>query len=62
MSEPGPHACKNCGHQLVPVAYGFPVGDTIRAAKRGEVVLGGCTVELGQPGWACSKCPPAPLW
>lgn len=54
--------CEQCGAQLVPVQYGYPAGDFIGAADRHELILAGCSVEPGQPSWACAECPLPPLW
>ena len=36
-------SCPECGEDAVRIVYGFPSGALIRAAVRGQVVLGGCT-------------------
>ena len=48
--------CPECGGALVPVVYGFPLGETIAAIERGEVMVGGCIVEDGQPREGCPTC------
>lgn len=50
--------CPNC-HQLierVPIVYGYPTAELGEEGARGEVVLGGCHVQDGQPKWACPNC------
>jgi hypothetical protein len=37
----------------VPIAYGFPGPEMFEAAERGEIVLGGCTVDAGNPTRSC---------
>jgi hypothetical protein len=59
-----PPACPKCGSQRVmPVMYGYPSVEGMEAARRGEVVLGGCVVYDLAPRWACAEChhqfPPA---
>jgi len=53
-------ACPKCGSsRVVPIAYGEPTRETEARARRGEVVLGGCLIELGpdgDPEWACRDC------
>lgn len=56
MSDAGRPVCPLCGAVLVPVVYGYPSWPTVEASERDELVLGGCTVEDGQPLWACAAC------
>lgn len=50
--------CPACGDagKVVPIIYGRPGPDLLEAAKRGEVVLGGCVVSKGSPSWRCRAC------
>jgi len=43
--------CPQCGKSdgVVEVVYGFPTLEGEQAAQRGEVVLGGCILDEGQP-------------
>jgi len=34
---------------MVPIVYGYPTAEGMEAAKRGEIILGGCLVRPGQP-------------
>jgi len=34
---------------MVPIVYGYPTPEAMEAAKRGEIILGGCLVSPGQP-------------
>lgn len=57
--RPTPRAprCPDCGrHRAVPIVYGMPAPDLIRAAERGEVALGGCGVTDHDPEWECAVC------
>jgi hypothetical protein len=54
--EPEQESCPRCGGSIVPVAYGFPGPDMWEAAERGEIVLGGCMVRIGQPTVRCTSC------
>ncbi len=36
---------------LLPIVYGLPGEDTFQQARRGEIVLGGCTTHLFAPAW-----------
>lgn len=43
-------ACATCGGgRFVPIVFGYPLPETFEAAKRGEVVLGGCIVSDDDP-------------
>ena len=48
--------CPLCRTPMVPIAYGYPTGETFEAAERGEVVLGGCMVWDGRPTRQCPRC------
>jgi len=37
--------CGECGGKVLPVLYGMPANDAMEASQRGELILGGCTVE-----------------
>ena len=37
--------CRDCGGSILPVMYGMPGEEAMRAAERGELFLGGCTIE-----------------
>jgi hypothetical protein len=54
-----PRKCPNCGHAPVAsILYGMPnISDELfEKEQRGEVIFGGCVIELDQPTWQCSKC------
>lgn len=34
---------------MLPILYGYPTPEAMEAAKRGEIILGGCLVRPGQP-------------
>ena len=40
------------------VIHGMPIPSDELFAKeeRGEIVFGGCVIEIDQPSWKCSKC------
>ena len=50
--------CPQCGKSdgVVEVVYGFPTLEGEQAAQRGEVVLGGCILDEGQPTHYCRDC------
>ena len=37
--------CPDCGGRVLPVMYGMPGDEAMRAAERGELFLGGCMIE-----------------
>lgn len=50
-------ACPGCGGTgSVPILFGMPARASFEAAKRGELVLGGCVVSDGAPTRACPDC------
>jgi len=50
-------SCPKCGSErTVPIVYGLPGPELQEAARRGEVLLGGCIVRPGQPTMACLHC------
>lgn len=49
--------CPKCqSRQIVEIVYGFPAPELVERAERGEVKLGGCLIEPGQPDWGCREC------
>ena len=60
--KPTAPACPECGAMAIPILYGEPPEESFRAAKRGELALGGCCIETGEngratnPGWRCKAC------
>ncbi len=57
LPEP-PMSCPGCGSErtLLPVHYGPPDPQVEERARRGEVVLGGCSGWAGSPRWECLVC------
>lgn len=53
-----PRACPRCGspEKLIPIEYGYPGTELIEAAERGDVLLGGCVVDVSNAEWHCSRC------
>ena len=62
MSNIKSRVCPVCGGKLVPIVYGDPMVEIWEMSKRGEVVLGGCCIEVDKngnslmPEWACTNC------
>ncbi len=48
--------CLECGGRLVEILWGMPMPEAYEAARRGELVLGGCVVTDDDPAWQCSEC------
>lgn len=56
-----PRKCPNCGSATAAsILYGMPnpSEELIKKEQRGEIVFGGCVIELdgNQPSWQCPKC------
>ncbi len=52
-----PPKCPACRSDRVrPILYGEPVPSDGEAAKRGELVIGGCLICEGMPTWDCADC------
>ncbi len=52
-----PCNCPRCGSpRRIPWAYGMPTPKIEEKAGRGEVLLGGCCIEEGDPSWHCVSC------
>ena len=57
-----PDKCPKCGGKVVDILYGDPMDEAIEAYKRGEIILGGCCIELDEngnslmPDWQCKEC------
>jgi hypothetical protein len=44
--------CPRCGSpNYIPIMYGLPNDDGLKAAQRGEIALGGCSLDLDGPRW-----------
>jgi hypothetical protein len=49
--------CPGChAHEAIPILYGDPTREAEQAARRGELVLGGCCVMGEDPKWHCRAC------
>jgi hypothetical protein len=51
--------CPKCfSTQLIPIAYGMPNPDTVKARDRGEVEIGGCVIwdDDQMARWRCTEC------
>jgi hypothetical protein len=46
-------SCPWCGLPSAPIVYGLPSERMFAAAERGEVVLGGCCIDLAMPTHEC---------
>jgi hypothetical protein len=50
-------SCPRCSSpKFVPFVYGYPSEEGIAAAKRGEIVFAGCSVDMDGPRWYCPAC------
>lgn len=52
-----PKVCPKCwDREGVPLVFGFPSADDFERESRGEVILGGCVVDVLEPDRACRAC------
>ena len=52
-----PEKCPKCGSAKgLPILYGRPTAEAFKAAQEGEVILGGCLIQVGAPLWRCDEC------
>jgi len=57
MEIPRKYVCPRCRQKAgVEILYGYPAPEAVEAAERGEVVLGGCCIDLEGPERACTSC------
>ncbi len=57
MAAAGQGECPGChSRRVVPVAYGLPGDELMRAAQAGRIKLGGCVVWEDAPNWHCRAC------
>jgi rubrerythrin len=56
--EQAPSHCPRCDAAMVPLLFGFPDDEAMRAAEHGEIALAGCVLpEHGPPrAWKCPQC------
>lgn len=51
---PGVARCPQCFTDgALPIHYGYPEPEQIRAAVRGEIALGGMVLDADPPGFEC---------
>lgn len=49
--------CPRCeSTRVVPIAFGYPSPEMIRAAEREEIAIGGCVISDDDPKLACLDC------
>ena len=48
--------CQSCGGELLPLVFGYPSPEMMKAATRGETALGGCVLPEDPPLYECSAC------
>jgi len=57
MSTDDTEPCPECASKNTRgISYGYPEEDTMEAARRGEIELGGCIVTGNDPDWHCADC------
>lgn len=49
--------CPHCGStDSIEILYGMPTLEAYEASKRGELIIGGCCMEIGAPDRKCKGC------
>ena len=56
MSRAAPICPKCDSADVARIEYGFPSPEMIEGSDKGEIVLGGCCVEVNDPEWHCKDC------
>jgi hypothetical protein len=52
-----PRPCPRCGSlDVVPILYGYPMPEAMKAANEGKIELGGCCVGGRDPRKHCKAC------
>ena len=41
---------------IIPIEYGLPEPEMVKAAENGEIYIGGCLVSDSNPEWHCKNC------
>ena len=55
--KPRKFICPACHQKTgVEIVYGMPGGDLAEMEERGEIVLGGCCIDLANPDRQCTAC------
>ncbi len=51
------YLCPGCRQKTgVDIVYGYPSGQAFEMAERGEITLGGCSIEAEGPERKCTSC------
>lgn len=49
--------CPECGGELIPIIWGYPLPDQLEKAEKGELCLGGCCIPLNcNDNYHCKNC------
>lgn len=49
--------CPKCqSKNIAAIVFGFPSPEMIEGEDKGDIVLGGCCVEVDDPEWRCKDC------
>ena len=49
--------CPECGKRcVVRILYGMPAATAVGAAKRRDLIIGGCVVRAENPHQGCTSC------
>jgi len=57
FSKGKPSRCPRCGAEtVVEIVWGLPTPEVWTEALEGNIVLGGCERDDGDPSWKCTGC------
>jgi len=57
FSKDKPLRCPRCSSEtVVEIVWGLPTARAWTEALEGEIVLGGCVCDEGDPSWKCTRC------
>jgi hypothetical protein len=49
--------CQECqSENVAAIEFGFPSPEMIEGSDKGDIILGGCCVDVDNPEWHCMGC------
>jgi hypothetical protein len=57
LSNRNYNSCSSCkSKNIIPIEYGLPGPEMVRAAEKKEIYIGGCLISDSNPEWHCNNC------
>lgn len=57
LSNRNYNSCPSCkSKNIIPIEYGLPGPEMVKAAEKGEIYIGGCLISDSNPEWHCKNC------